>query len=186
MLFRNLDNDMASLVLFETTESVIEILWDIALAFFIVRLSLIYFFLAFSTGTLASYVLYTRLLPINHLTTPQTEVAVVPFLFALTIVWARLIVWHYEIPRVRGFRLAIGGLAALFMVFAEMVVALVAYEEGIGDWIWETDLRAGIAFALLLTAFALMPTMLMALERRPEELEQLSHGHGQKSVVNAV
>jgi hypothetical protein len=177
---------MTGLVLFETTESVIEILWDIALAFFIVRISFAYFLLAFTTGTLASYLVYTRLLPVHHLTTPQSELAIIPVMLLLTVAWARILIVWYEIPRVRAFRLAIGGLAVGFMVLTEMVVALALYEEGVGAWILDTDAKAGAAFAGLLLAYGLMPTILMAFEHNPDELEALSHGHGKKSVLEAV
>jgi hypothetical protein len=178
---------MAGLILFETTESVIEILWDIALAVFIIRISLVYFLLAFTTGTLASYLLCTRLLPVNHLTTPQSELAVAPVMLILAAVWARAVIVYFEIPRVRGFRLAIGGLAAALLALSEAAVALVLYEEGVGGWILETDRKAGAVFGALLLAYGLMPTMLMALERRsPYEVAETTHGHEKKSVLNAV
>jgi hypothetical protein len=175
-----------SLVLFETTESVIEVLWDIALAFFVIRIGLVYFLLAFSTGTLVSYLVCTELLPIRHLTTPQSELAIVPIMLLLAAMWARFIIAYYEIPRVRSFRLAIGGLAAFFMVFAELLTAFIMYEEGIGDWILDTDVKAGLAFGGLLLAYGLMPAILMVWEKRPEEMYEMSHGHGKKSMKDAV
>ena len=41
------------MILFETTESVFEVLWDIALAIFILRIGFAYFFVAFTTGTVS-------------------------------------------------------------------------------------------------------------------------------------
>lgn len=164
---------MAGRYLFETTDSVVEILWDIALAFFIVRIALSYFLLTFTTGALLSWVVCTyqrQLLPFSPqhhpFTTPQAELVLVPLQAIVGVIWARYIVVAYEIPRVAWFRLAIGGLAASFMVGAGALLGFVLYEEGYGDWIGETDGRAWLAFVGLLGAFALMPTALMGFEKK--------------------
>ena len=177
---------MPNFVLFETTESVIEVLWDIALAFFIVRLGFIYFLVTFASGTLLSYLAYKQWMPVTHLTTPQSELALIPFMLVLSGLWARYIIVHYEIPRVRGFRLAIGGMGLVFMVAAEFVTACVLYEEGHGGWLFETDLTAGVAFGVLLAAFALMPTFEMLFERKEHEHEETYHGHEKKPITAAV
>lgn len=177
---------MTGLVLFETTESIIEVLWDIALALFIVRLSFVYFFLAFSTGTLLSYIIYTRLLPVHLLTTPQSELALVPVMLVLTVAMARFIIVYYEIPRVSAFRLATGGVALFFMIVAELLLGGILYEEGHAAWILETDLQAGLAFGGLLVAFALMPTLMMFWENSGVDAVETSHGHEKKSILNAV
>ncbi|KAH0424114.1 hypothetical protein CcaCcLH18_11759 [Colletotrichum camelliae] len=160
---------MTSHYLFETTDSVIEILWDVALAFFIVRIAWTYFFLTFSTSALLSWVIckYPELLlPASkqHLTTSEAELVIIPLQAIVGILWARYVVVAYEIPRVAWFRLALGGLAALLMLAAEALLGLVLYEEGYGDWIRETDGTAWLASAGLLGAFALMPTALMGFE----------------------
>lgn len=177
---------MPNFVLFETTESVIEILWDIALAFFIVRLGFIYFLVTFASGTLLSYLAYKQWMPVMHLTTPQSELALIPFMLVLSSLWARYTIVHYEIPRVRAFRLAIGGMGLAFMVAAEFVTACVLYEEGHGDWLFETDLNAGVAFAVLLGAFALMPTIQMLFENKEQEPAGTYHGHEKKPLTAAV
>ncbi|EQB53459.1 hypothetical protein CGLO_06813 [Colletotrichum gloeosporioides Cg-14] len=155
--------------LFETTDSVIEILWDVALAFFVVRIAWTYFLLTFSTSALLSWVIckYPELLlPASkqHLTTSEAELMLIPLQAIVGVVWARYVVVAYEIPRVAWFRLAIGGLAAFLLFAAEALLGLVLYEEGYGDWIRETDGTAWLASAGLLGAFALMPTALMGFE----------------------
>lgn len=162
---------MAGHYLFETTDSVIEILWDVARAFFIVRIAWAYFCLTFATGTLLSWVICKhqgRLLPVSkqHLTTPETELMLVPLQAVIGIIWARYIVVAYEIPRVAWFRLAIGGLASSFLFTAEALLGFLLYEEGYGNWIWETNGKAWLAFAGLLGAFALVPTAMMGFERK--------------------
>lgn len=179
---------MVNFVLFETTESIIEILWDIALAFFIVRLAFIYFVLTFTSGAAITYVAYNypQLIPSTHkLVTPQSEVVLAPFLLLSSVFWAYVVVTRYEIPRVTGFRLATGGVALLFMLIAEAAVGLGLWEEGYGNWMGE---RFGLGFCALLAAFALMPTVLMAFEAKPgtKRQEKTWHGHEEKRIVDAV
>jgi len=173
-------------VLFETTESVIEILWDIALAFFVIKLAFIYFLTSFVSGVALSWLVTSQWAkPVRHLTTPQSELVIVPFLFLLTVCWSRFLIVHYDIPRVVTFRGSIGALALVFMVAAECLTGLALYEEGYGDWIFETDWNAGLAFGGLLALFGAMPLIMMALEH-PTYFEETWHGHEKKSIVEAV
>lgn len=173
---------MANFVLFETTESVIEILWDIALAFFIVRLAFIYFLLTFTSGAAITYLAYSypQLLPFTKL-----EVLPAPCLLLSSAFCAYVVVSHYEIPRATGFRLATGAVALLFMLGAEALVGLGMWEEGYGTWVGD---RVGLGFGGLLVAYALMPTVLMAFETKASRTrdEGTWHGHEEKSLVDAV
>lgn len=182
---------MGNFVLFETTESIIEILWDIALAFFIVRLAFIYFLLTFTSGAALTYVAYNypQLIPSTHkLVTPQSEVVLAPFLLLCSAFWAYVVVTRYEIPRVVGFRLATGGVALLLMLLADALIGFGLWEKGYGNWMGE---KFGLGFCALLAAFALMPTILMVFEPRSskkkgEEKPKTSHGHEDKSIRDAV
>lgn len=176
------------MILFETTTSVFEILWDIALFLFITRLSFYYFFVSYLSSLFISYLRIARLQPINHLTQPQAELITLPFWLLLSTLFARYLIVWYEIPRVAGFRLAIGGVAGVFLVLAELVGGVVMWEKGGRVWIWETDFWAAGAGVLVLGLFGLMPWLLMGVERRGEgeEVEETGHGHEKKSVVDAV
>ncbi|KAH6670605.1 hypothetical protein B0J14DRAFT_99586 [Halenospora varia] len=174
------------MILFETTTSVFELMWDIALALFIVRLAFFYFALSFATGCIIAWFRFARLMPVNHLTQPQSELVTLPMFLLANILWARFMVVNYEIPRVGGFRLAIGALALVFMLFAELMGGIVLYEKGITEWIWETDpLAAGLGATVLLL-FGLMPMLLMSLEQETNELGETYHGHEKKPVTAAV
>lgn len=174
------------MILFETTTSVFELLWDLALAVFIIRLSLLYTFLTFSTGCLiASYRLF-HLQPLHHLTQPQSELITLPFFFITNALWARWLVAHYEIPRVAGFRLAIGTLSLFFMLVAELASGIYLYEKGYTEWIWETDLAAASLGAVTLLFFGLFPALLMLFEGQTDEMGETYHGHEKKSVTAAV
>lgn len=178
-----------NLILFETTDAVIEILWDIALAVFILRLAFIYFLLTFVSGAAMVYLAYTYYpqpppSSAHSLATPQSGVALAPFLVSSFVLWAHLVVSRYEIPRVTGFRLATGAAALLFMVLADAVVGLGLWTEGYGQWAAE---RIGLGFFGLLAAFALMPTVLMPFEAKAGgKREKTWHGHEEKSIVDAV
>jgi hypothetical protein len=174
------------MILFETSTSVFELLWDIALALFIIRISFFYFLLSFASGALITFFRISRLQPINHLTQPQSEIICLPLFLIFNTLWARFIIVNYEVPRVGGFRLAIGGLALGFMLVGELLGGVWMYEKGWTEWIWETDLLAASLGAGVLVLFALMPLLLMALEGETDEIRETYHGHENKPVVAAV
>ncbi len=173
------------MILFETSTSVFELLWDIALALFVIRLSFIYFSLAFATGCFITYLRMTTLSHVHHLTQPQSELMTLAFFVPFICLWARWITVYYEIPKVAGFRLAIGGLAMVFMVAAELVGGLVMYQTGWREWVWETDPVAGGAGIAVLLLFGLMPWLMMAVEKGGNE-GNAYHGHGEKDISAAV
>jgi hypothetical protein len=107
------------MILFETSTSVFELLWDIVLAIFVIRIAFVYTLLSFGSGALIAWFRIAQLMPINHLTQPQSELITLPFWLLAITLWARFIIVTYEIPRVGGFRLGIGMLALVFMLFAE-------------------------------------------------------------------
>jgi len=163
------------MILFETTESVIEVLWDVALAFFVARLALAYFLLNFVSALALSYLALSGQTPVAHLVTLQAPGVLLPFLLASAVLWARVIIVRWEIPRSGAFRLGIGAVALGLMVAAEAVVACVVYEEG---W-WEGEEwkrvmggegRVWMGLGGWLAWYALMPFGLMFFEREPESV----------------
>lgn len=178
---------MVNPLVFETTENIIEILWDIALAFFTARLAFIYFLLTFASGAAVSYLTYNypQILPLtHHLAIIQREHVLAVFLLLSSAFWARVVVSRYEIPRVTGFRLATGAVALVYMLLAEAVVGFGLWEGGYGSWMKE---RLGVGFVGVLAGFALMPTLLMVFERRTGQAEEKTwHGHEEKSIVGAL
>ncbi|KAK3956311.1 hypothetical protein QBC32DRAFT_251158 [Pseudoneurospora amorphoporcata] len=182
-----------SWLLFETTDSIIEVLWDIALAFFVIRISFYYFLLTFLSSLILSYLAYAELLPIttpahflsfSPASEPVNNHILLTWTILLTItsaIWAHLVLRHYEVPRVAQFRLAICSMALAFMVSAEMVVAFALYEEGYGGWVWEEMKSvAGVAWGGWMVMYSAMPVLLMGLERRIEEKREgrVTLGHG--------
>ncbi|KAK3329588.1 hypothetical protein B0H66DRAFT_597164 [Apodospora peruviana] len=180
------------MILFETTESVIEILWDIALAFFLVRLAFVYFLLNLVSALALSYYYYYPLA--SQSAGEQLPLLPLLLLVANSAVWARFVIVYYEVPRVTGFRIAAGVTSLVFMVLAEMVAGLVMYEEGYytgrQQWMMADYLKGGAEFGAVMAAYALMPWVQMGLEglgaRGEEEDESTSHGHEGKTLVDAV
>ena len=158
---------IGSWLVFETPESAIELLWDIALAFFIVRTAFVYFLIGFIGSTALSYLAFTRSPASGYWATPQS-VGLISLHLAFLVFYARCIIVYYEIPRHVTFRLAIGVVAMSFMVAAEALTAFVLYEEGLGDWILVAGLDASSELCARLAAFALIPAALILLEGRRE------------------
>ncbi|KAK0746076.1 hypothetical protein B0T18DRAFT_390580 [Schizothecium vesticola] len=92
---------------FETTDSIIEILWDLALAFFVLRLGLIYLLLNALSATALFLLSHYDIFPV-----PPPPTTTLLYLALAAALWTRLLVVRYEVPRVGLFRLGIGAVAA--------------------------------------------------------------------------
>ncbi|TPX16744.1 uncharacterized protein E0L32_003685 [Thyridium curvatum] len=157
---------MQNMVLFETTESVIEVLWDVALAFFVTRLALVYFAVVFVPTCLISYLATCNDGSLLH----RANIAgVVAAQLLVTALAARGVVVHFQLPHLKSLRLAIGGVALGFMLGARALVAAAG---------WSLFVGGGRSTALLLAVFAAMPALMMALERNPaKHLEEGDYHH---------
>jgi len=173
------------MLLFETSTSVFELLWDIGIAYFVISLAFYYFGLCFITGCLITYGRVTLLMPLKLLTQPQAELISLPVWLLFVALWARYMIINYEIPRVGGFRLAIGILALVFMVLAELGSGLLMYSQGWSSWVWETDPLAAGFGTISLLLFGLMPRILMVVENAKGS-DKTSHGHEKKPVTAAL
>lgn len=174
------------MILFETSTSVFELLWDIALALFIIRLAFYYFILSFVSGCFIAFMRISQLQHVQLLTQPQAELVTLPIWLLFHALWARFIIVNYEIPRVGGFRLAIGAVALVFMLIGELLGGIFMYEEGYTEWVWETDPTAAGLGALTLVLFGLMPYLLMVFEPVQDEYGETHHGHENKPITAAV
>lgn len=137
---------MPSHIVFESTESVIEILWDIALAIFITRLAFIYVVVTAVAVALFAWAT-TGLLPLSvHL--PEalskavaacsssgsasdgaehalTFVALALPAVAIPALCARFINGYFRIPRMAGYRLSIGAMALVYIGLGGLLASLV-------------------------------------------------------------
>ncbi len=172
------------MILFKTSASVFELIWDIALALFIIRISFVYMTVTFLTSWVLNYL---RAFPVTSFQLLDSLFFPLNIFSVVLISW--LLVQLYEIPRVLGFRLAIGILALFLIVLADSLAALVIYEEGRGSWAWRTgqvDILQGL---VELAVLALMPAVWMFDERMTNEMGDpvtKAHGHDRKKIVDAL
>lgn len=158
------------MILFETTESVIEILWDVALAIFVARIAAVYFLLNFLSALALSYLVLSARTPVAHLVTLQNPEVLVPFLLGSSILWARVLIVKWEIPRSGWFRLGVGIFALGLMLGVEAVIGFIGYEEGWWTTLEWENWKVWTVLTGWLTWYALMPWALMWIETR-EEME---------------
>lgn len=182
----NLIQTAYGMILFETTTSIFELMWDIALVLFIVRISFIYFLLTFLSGCAIAYFRIVTFQSVFILTQPEPEYFTLPIWLAFIILWARYVTVDYEVPRVKGFRLAIGLLALVFLVSVELAGGALLYEWGYLPWIWEINLKVAGARVVFLVLYALMPVLFMGIEHKPNELGETAHGHENKTLLDVV
>jgi len=178
------------MILYESTSSVFELLWDLALTLFIFHISFLYYISVFVTSCLINYLRFSTLLPLlNSLRIPDHEadlVEITAIVLASTL-WARWIIVSFQIPRTVAFRLVIGGAALGMMVGSDLVLAFVAYERSWDAWRFDGPMRVLGTVVALMALFALMPMLLMLFETRESGWEgEKVHSHEGKPIVDAV
>ncbi|KAK6855027.1 hypothetical protein PG995_008559 [Apiospora arundinis] len=151
---------MRDWIVFQSLDSVLDVFWDILIVCIVAKVGLFYFLATFSTWEALEYWAEHYLLLHTRLTHPQWDVLLLFARVATTIVWARLFVHHYELPKVRWFRLAIGGVGLLLTVAAESAVALVLHRRYDG-WLWSSPAETQIAYGTLLASYCLVPLALL-------------------------
>jgi hypothetical protein len=149
---------MTGFVVFKSADSVVEILWDIALATLITHLALIYFLLTLTSSLALYYITCSA-----HLLPGSPVIVLAAAVLAATAASARFVVTRYEVPRAAGMRLAMGAIALALMVAAQMLAGAILYG---GGWIVDIGSRAGLVSAGLLVAYALMPVLVMVFEEQ--------------------
>ncbi|KAK1999182.1 hypothetical protein LX36DRAFT_492651 [Colletotrichum falcatum] len=154
---------MTGRYLFETMDSVVELLWNLVIAWFVFRIALSYFFLSFATSVLLWWAV-CKYQQQHDLTAPQTELVLISLQTFVGAVFARHVVVAHAVPRVAWFRLAVGGLAAAFLAGAEAVLWLALYEEGYWGQVWEAYGRCWRAVLGGLGVCAAMPAVLIPVE----------------------
>lgn len=117
-----------------STEAVIGFLWDIAFFFFVIRLSFVYAVLSVAASAAVACLGHAAVLPYvaarqqvgvdalvrnvlgaSSTTSTALVVLVSAALFAVVAVCGRVMMGYAKIPQIRGFRLAIGAMAAFYV-----------------------------------------------------------------------
>ncbi|KAK4251809.1 hypothetical protein C7999DRAFT_27488 [Corynascus novoguineensis] len=175
----------------ETTDSIVEVLWDVALAVFAVRLGLLYCALTFLI-LLSSSIFLSAFTGPSSVTPPhdqpqerQQEYLTSLFMLASSAAAARFVIRRCDVPRAPAFRLAIGVVAAIVAVLVRGVAELAVDEvcpkgeEGwkwtamVGTFLWECLATVGggkgggwgLMRVGVLGGFALMPVAMIGWEK---------------------
>ena len=153
-------------------DSIMNVLFNIVLAFYVLRISFAYFSVPFASGLLLQYMRRAHAMPIYLVMTPSTEPSLIPLQLVVTAAWARYVVSFFRMPRTLRFRLLVGLVAAGYAVTFELFTVSLLRHEGRGFWIASLDRSAALCFATLLLGLAAMPTLVMVTERRGAEKEE--------------
>lgn len=150
--------------LFDNTESVFEVIWDVMLVLLVIRVSLVYVTLNLITWVALSHFATKGYFTTTLLTPSESHYVVGSLQLWLIALWAWAIEYHYQIPLVYWFRLAIGALSLFLMAGTELLAAFV--QLGRTDAASKTDniFEAISTKGIMLAAILLMPTALMVLE----------------------
>lgn len=151
---------MRDFIVFQSLDSVLDVFWDILIVCIVAKVGLLYFIATFSTWEALEYGAEHYLLLSARLTHPQWDLLLLLTRVASTVVWARLFVHHYDLPRVRWFRLAIGGVGLLLTVAAESAVSLLLHRHYDG-LLWSNPAETQIAYGTLLASYCLVPFALL-------------------------
>lgn len=141
----------------DTTEAVIEVIWDIVLAFFIIRISIVYAILNFTIWAIFSYLASNGYLFTPLLSPSNSEFLAVSLRFMLVVLSAWFVEFHYEIPLVYWFRLAIGGLSLLLMALAEFLATWTSTQASDATKETNATIKVRLFEPIMLAAILLMP-----------------------------
>ncbi|KAM0332216.1 hypothetical protein ACHAQA_002491 [Verticillium albo-atrum] len=128
-------------IFLNTKLTVVETLWDLALAYFTIRTAAVYALITLAADTLLA----------GCAAGPAPTLPVVPLRVLLVAACARTVVVRYEMPRDWRFRGAVGGVAGAMMAVAGGLLG--AGSVGMGTEVGRTAVLAG-----------LMPLLLMVFE----------------------
>lgn len=152
--------------LLENTATILEMLWDIALAYFVIRLGAVYAMLAVSSSVAISFVAAWAT---QHNSILQAAPLLSAAQLASIVACALFINRHHEVPRDWRLRAGVGGIGALLVTCATTALRPIMAS---------TELEmAGRGY---LACVAVMPMVLTALEGRSRKARRDSKGllHG--------
>ena len=148
------------MILFETGASVFEVMWDVALAYFVIRISFVYYIVTFLSSYLIALIPKSIYFSRNVLD-PSSFTA---NLLTIALI-SRFLILYYEIPRFASFRLGIGLMAMCFMVVTEICTSTSMHRQGWSYKQWYTGSLNMTKEALRLLIFTTMPTIWILGER---------------------
>jgi hypothetical protein len=145
-----------TMIIFETTTSVFELMWDIALAYYVTQIALVYCAVACLCSCLVTFVYSSVAVALRMYNTLFFGLSVL-----VIAIISRLLIYYCEIPRVIGFHLAIGLEALIFMITAGALASRVVYTEELDHWLCPLGSIDIVQQVVGLLLFSLAPTIWM-------------------------
>jgi hypothetical protein len=93
------------------------------------------------------------------------ELLETPVMLVVVFLAARFVVRRFRLPRSVAVRLLVGGSALLLLLLAELLLAVVLSGRSVGQYIASRDPVSGGVYLGALVLFALMPAILLRVDR---------------------
>ncbi len=122
-----------------------------------VQAALAYFGLSFGAGFALGVIRVPFLVP--RLGERMAELIEMPIMFAVIFFAARYVVRKFAVPPTTGPRLAVGALAILALIAAELAMVVWLRHQPIGEYVASRDPVSGSVYLFMLGVFALMPLL---------------------------
>lgn len=158
---------LCAMAIFETATSIWELMWEVALVYFIFRISFVYCALTL-TGCGTLIYLYKSASIADYL----PPLLLSPFIILTITIISRLLIYYYEIPRVLGFRLAIGLLALILLVLSYALVCAITSMEGLNCFPEQAGKAVTMNDLIILSGFVLMPAFWILCEDTSDRQEE--------------
>jgi hypothetical protein len=124
---------------------------------------LAYFALVFGAGFALGAVRVPLLVP--RLGVRLAELIEMPLMFVAIVLAARFVIRRFDVPATASARLAMGGLAWVLLVAAELVLAALLQGVSPRDYVLGRDPVSGSVYLAMLVLFAAMPFLLARRQR---------------------
>ena len=121
----------------------------------ILKASTVYFLYVFGTGFLLGCIRVPFLVP--RLGARTAELIEMPFMASVIWFSSHSVVKQFTLAPTLAVRLAVGGIALLFALSAEVVFIKWMQANTISQYIASRDIISGLVFIVMLLGFALMP-----------------------------
>jgi prolipoprotein diacylglyceryltransferase len=123
----------------------------------VLRAALSYYALVFAAGFVLGSIRVGLLVP--RLGVRMAELTEMPFMLVVIFVAARFISVRFDLPASATQRLAVGALALVFLVAAELLLAFLLLNQTPTEHITDRDPVSGSVYLGMLGLFALMPLL---------------------------
>ena len=121
----------------------------------ILKASTVYFLYVFGTGFLLGCIRVPFLVP--RLGARTAELIEMPFMASVIWFSAHAVVEQFTLAPTLAVRLAVGGIALLFVLSAEVIFIKWMQANTVSQYIASRDIVSGLVFIVMLLGFALMP-----------------------------